>query len=240
MSSSGPTMSEHVRTALIVGASRGIGHAMAAEFLRRGWRVIATVRNVPAGPLNDLEEEHGERLVIETLDIDAPGDLAALHDRLSSVALDVLFVNAGTTTQDEHVLIGDVSTEEFVRVMVTNSLSPMRVIEALQHLVGEGGVIGAMTSGQASIANNETAGREVYRASKVALNMLMRSFACRAGEPSRAIVALAPGWIRTALGGPGATFGLDETIPDIVDQLAANDGQTGFRYIDRFGQQIPY
>ncbi len=63
--------------------------------------------------------------------------------------------------------------------MVTNALSPMRVIETLQDLVPSTGLIGVMSSGQGSIANNETGMREVYRGSKAALNMFMRSFAAR-------------------------------------------------------------
>ncbi len=76
-------------------------------------------------------------------------------------------------------MIADVSTDEFMRVMITNALSPMRVIEALQDLVLPNGTIAIMSSGQGSVSNNENGGYEVYRGSKAALNMLMRSFAAR-------------------------------------------------------------
>ena len=67
----------------------------------------------------------------------------------------MLFVNAGTTTHDKHVHVGDVAISEFMRVMTTNVLGPMRMIEALADLVPADGLIGAMSSGQGSIANNE-------------------------------------------------------------------------------------
>jgi NAD(P)-dependent dehydrogenase (short-subunit alcohol dehydrogenase family) len=169
-------------TVLIVGASRGLGHAMAAEFLTRGWNVIGTIRGDAHTPLHDLAKDRAGRVEIETLDITVPEEIAALRSRLSGRTIDMVFVNAGTTTHDGQVRIGDVSTDEFMRVMVTNALSPMRVIEALQDLVPAGGLIGAMSSGQGSIANNETGLREVYRGSKAALNMFMRSFAARQGE----------------------------------------------------------
>lgn len=73
-----------------------------------------------------------------------------------------------------------------MNVMVTNALSPMRVIESLQDLVSPGGLIGAMSSGQGSISNNTTAMRELYRGSKAALNMFMRSFAVRQSGTARA------------------------------------------------------
>jgi NAD(P)-dependent dehydrogenase (short-subunit alcohol dehydrogenase family) len=227
-------------TILIVGASRGLGHAMAAEFLKKGWNVIGTVRGGGRTSLHDLAEEHQGRVEIETLDINEPDEIAALRDRLTGRTIDMLFVNAGTTTRDADVPIGSVSTDEYMRVMITNALSPMRVIEALQHLVPTTGLIGAMSSGQGSIANNETGMREVYRGSKAALNMFMRSFAARESGTPRAMVLMAPGWIRTDLGGADAPFGMAETVPDVVSVLISQLGKPGLRYLDRFGRTVPW
>ena len=227
-------------TILIAGASRGLGHAMAAEFLKKDWNVIGTVRAGSRTRLHDLADDHPDRLTVETLDVDAPDQIAALRDRLSSRTIDVLFVNAGTTTRDEHVSVGHVTTEEFTRVMITNALSPMRVIEALEDLVPATGLIGVMSSGQGSIANNEAGMREVYRGSKAALNMFMRSFAARPTEARRAMVLMAPGWIRTGLGGPNATFSVEETVPDIVDALLAQQNRPGLRFVDRKNQAVPW
>lgn len=227
-------------TILIIGASRGIGHAMVAEFLNRRWNVIGTVRAGSRTELHDLAEDHKGRVEVETLDINEPDQIAALRDRLSGRVLDMLFVNAGTTTHDEHVHAGDVSTEEFTRVMVTNALSPMRAIEALQGLVPAGGLIGAMSSGQGSIANNEKGMREVYRSSKAALNMFMRSFAAREAGTPRAMVVMAPGWIRTALGGPDAPFSMEESVPKLVDVLLSQQGKPGLQYFDREGRTVPW
>ena len=91
----------------------------------------------------------------------------------------MLFVNAGTANRDPTQTIGEVSTDEFVHLMITNALSPMRVIESLERYVPATGLIGVMSSGQGSIGNNESGQREVYRGSKAALNMFMRSFAAR-------------------------------------------------------------
>jgi NAD(P)-dependent dehydrogenase (short-subunit alcohol dehydrogenase family) len=78
-----------------------------------------------------------------------------------------------------------------------------------------------MSSGQGSIANNTKGGFEVYRGSKAALNQYMRSYAARHAEDQRAMVLIAPGWIRTELGGPNAPFSVEETIPQVVDTLLA-------------------
>lgn len=213
---------------------------MAAEFLNKGWNVIGSIRPGSRTALHELAEQHEGLVEIEHLDINEQEQIVALRRRLGDRTLDMLFVNAGTTTRDEHVQIGDVSTEEFMRVMMTNALSPMRVIEALQDLVPEGGLIGAMSSGQGSITNNERGMREIYRSSKAALNMLMRSFAAREAEPSRAMVLMAPGWIRTDLGGPDAPFSLEETVPDLIDVLLSKRAASGLQYLDRFGQTVPW
>src|SRR5699024_535590 len=122
---------DHSRqTILIIGASRGLGHAMAAEFLKKGWNVLGTVRGGSTRTsLHDLAEGYAGRVEIETLDICEPGQIAALKQRLSDRTFDILFVNAGTTNRNPDQIIGDVSTEEFMHVMHTNALAPMRVIE---------------------------------------------------------------------------------------------------------------
>lgn len=229
-----------VPTILLVGASRGLGLAMAAEFVKRGWRVIGTVRGTGRTGLHDLADAHGEQISIALLDVTAPDQIAALRDRLVGTGLDMLFVNAGTVDGNQAETISGVSTDEFVRVMLTNVLGAMRAVEGLENLVRADGLIGVMSSGQGSIANNTRGGHEVYRGSKAALNQCMRSYAARHGEQGRAMVLMAPGWIRTELGGPEAPFGVEEAIPQVVDTLLAQQGKPGLRYLDRFGSPVPW
>jgi NAD(P)-dependent dehydrogenase (short-subunit alcohol dehydrogenase family) len=116
-------------------------------------------------PLHDLAKRAGERFEIETVDIVEPKQIAALHDRLHGRLFDLLFVNAGVINDPEET-IGEVTTEDFVRVMVTNALSPMRVVEALEDLVPATGTTGVMSSGLGSVADNESGGWEVYRGAR--------------------------------------------------------------------------
>jgi len=169
-----------------------------------------------------------------------PDRIAALHGRLAGRSFDILFVNAGTANENQDETIADVSTVEFVRVMVTNALSPMRVVEGLQDLVPENGMIGVMSSGQGSISNNNKGGHEVYRGSKAALNQYMRSYAARHAGGPRALLLLAPGWILTELGGPNAPLTVEESIPKLVDVLLSCQGKSGLQYLDRDGHNVPW
>ena len=226
--------------ALVVGASRGLGAAMAAELVGRGWHVVGTVRDTSARTdLHDVADRVGGHVEIEPLDITEPTELASLKERLADRRFDLLFVNAGTT-RDEEVPIGEVSTDDFVDVMVTNALGPLRVIDALKSLVPPSGLIGAMSSGQGSTTNNTTGSRELYRGSKAALNMFLRSFGARPAEQQRALVLIAPGWTRTGLGGSEAPYTVEEVVPKVVDVLLGKRGRPGVEYLDRFGETVPW
>jgi NAD(P)-dependent dehydrogenase (short-subunit alcohol dehydrogenase family) len=224
---------------LLIGASRGLGFALAQEYLKRGWHVVATERGRTTSKLYDLLGSAEDRLEIETLDIDYPDQVAALRARLASRKFDMLFVNPGVRNNDGETL-PDVSTEEFVRVMITNALSPMRVIEALQDLVLPSGTIGIMSSGRGSVANNDNGHEEVYRSSKAALNMFMRSFAARYSGDPRTLLLMAPGWVRTDLGGPQARLSIEESIPNLANTMDAQAGNAGLQYLDYLGRKVPW
>jgi NAD(P)-dependent dehydrogenase (short-subunit alcohol dehydrogenase family) len=229
------------RTILLIGASRGLGHAMAVEFLKKGWNVLGTVRGGTTRTLlHDLADEYPGRVEIEVLDICEQDQLAALKQRLSGRTFDILFVNAGTTNRDPTQTIGEVSTEDFMHVMLTNALSPMRVVETLEPCVSPTGMIGVMSSGQGSVSNNEFGQREVYRGSKAALNMFMRSFAARHAESSRSMVLMAPGWVRTELGGPEGRLSIEESVPNLVNVLLSKQGTAGLQYLDYLGRTVPW
>lgn len=198
------------------------------------------MRGTARTALHDLQDgPDGPRLQIEHVDITEPVQVQALGDRLAGRAFDLLLVNAGVTNAAEQTS-ADVPTEVFVRLMVTNALGPLRVVETLGHLVVADGTIAVMSSGQGSVANNERGGFEIYRASKSALNQLMRSYAARHRDDPRTLLLLAPGWVKTELGGPRAPLTVDQSIPRLVAVVDAQRGRRGLSFLDYRGETVPW
>jgi NAD(P)-dependent dehydrogenase (short-subunit alcohol dehydrogenase family) len=232
-------MTDTAETILIIGASRGLGLGLAREYAKRGWRVIGTVRsaNPPTG-LHALAAEHNGRVQVDMLDINSPAQTTALRERLAEQRIDILFVNAGVSNGAAESIPSS-SREAFVDLMVTNGLSPLRVIEAFADLVPATGVIAAMSSGLGSVSNNTRGGWEVYRASKAALNTMLRSFSVRSGA-GRTVLAVAPGWVRTDMGGPGASLDVETSVKGIVDAIAARRGRPGAAYVNYLGEDVAW
>ncbi|SFE23068.1 NAD(P)-dependent dehydrogenase, short-chain alcohol dehydrogenase family [Actinacidiphila alni] len=229
------------RQALIIGASRGLGLVLAGELAGRGWQVIATARQDPGGggELRGAADASGGRLTVESLEMTDSDDLAALRKRLDGRRLDLLFVNAAIDRGGE-LPIDRVPDEMFTEVMITNALSPLRALEALRDLVPAGGTVAVMSSEQGSVSLNTEGGYELYKASKAALNQLMRSYATRHADDGHTKLLIDPGHNRTRLGGPDAPLDPHDTVPAVVDVLESRSGAPGLHFLDRHGEPVPW
>lgn len=221
------------KSALIIGASRGLGLGLVKEFISRGWRVTGTVRT----PAPELEQIAGA--AVERLDIDLPDQIAALRERLDGQRFDLLFVNAGVMMRDRSETIGMVTTAEFTRVMTTNALSPMRVLEGLGDLVDATGTIAVMTSVLGSVSRNTGGDAEVYRASKAALNSLFKGFAARQRKPLT-FLAVHPGWVQTEIGGSNAVLDVATSVRGVADVVEKRAGKRGVAFVDNNDMEIPW
>lgn len=225
--------------ALVVGASRGLGLGLVDSLAGRGWRVMGTVRGTGRTGLHERAEQSGGAVEVEKVDVADEAQIAALARRLRDRRFDLLFVNAGISANPADS-IGEVSTDDFSKVMLTNALGCMRAVEALAPLVAPGGVIGVMSSGLGSVAENESGGWEVYRASKAALNTLMRSFAARHRGARWGMAIIAPGWVRTDMGGPQAPLSIEQSTAGVIDTLLARAGQSGVEFLDYQGRTVKW
>jgi NAD(P)-dependent dehydrogenase (short-subunit alcohol dehydrogenase family) len=220
-------------SALIFGASRGLGRGIVETLLDRGWSVTATVRQADA--LGDIASD---RLTVEIVDTTDWAGIDALRGKLAGETFDLLFVNAGISGPVE-APIGAVDADAFTELALVNTLAPLRIIERFADLATPGGTIGAMSSRLGSIGFNTTAGYEAYRISKAGLNMGLKSLAIRYAD-GRTWLAVHPGWVRTDMGGSGATFSIEESVTGIVDMFEARAGSGGITFVDHTNQELPW
>ena len=229
------------RWALVVGASRGLGLGLAAELQRRGWNVVGTVRD-EAGErrLRKLADEPGGEIRVEHLDINDDAQIATLRRRLDATQFDLVFVNAGIAPQGRSDA-ASASREEAAAVFITNAVSPMRVAHAfLDRVRGGPGIIAFMSSGLGSVANKTDSYSELYSASKAALNSLSRSLAASLGGRRITVLAVAPGWVRTDMGGRGASLSVEESTRGIVDMLESRAGTGRHGFVDHRGREVEW
>ncbi|MEV0260191.1 SDR family NAD(P)-dependent oxidoreductase [Streptomyces sp. NPDC050617] len=225
------------RQALVIGASRGLGLVLVDELARRDWQVVATARTDGGALRADADASNG-RLTVESLEMNDPEQVAAVRERLADRRFDLLFVNGAVNRGN--LSIDQVPTDMFTEVMITNALSPLRVLESLRGLVVPGGTVAVMSSEQGSVSRNTEDGYELYKASKAALNQLMRSYATRHADDGHTKLLIDPGHNRTELGGFDAPLDPKESIPAVVDVLEAQAGAPGLQFLDRHGEPVPW
>lgn len=224
------------RTALIIGASRGLGLGLAKQLHADGWQVIATVRDPQAAEA--LQVMPGVR--IEALNIDDGAALEALAERLQGEVFDLLLVNAGILGP-AHQSTSAATAAELGQLFMTNAVAPIRLAERLLGQIHPAsGVLAFMSSVLGSVANPEGAELALYKASKAALNSLTNSLVCSLAEPRPTVLSLHPGWVKTEMGGPGASVEIATSCQGLVTQIERHAGLGGHHFIDYQGQSIPW
>ena len=102
------------------------------------------------------------------------------------------------------------------------------------------GIVAFMSSGLGSVAGKTDSYSELYSASKAALNSLSRSFAASLGQRRITVLAVAPGWVRTDMGGRGAPLGVEESVRGIVDMLDSCAGTGRHGFVDHRGREVAW
>ncbi len=216
-------------TALIIGASRGLGLGLARELASRHWNVTGTVRK--PDDRRALEEVGASALIADTTD-------QASIDRLGSELdgkLDLLFVNAGISEPDKFDTIDEAGIGH---LFMTNSVAPVRVALALQDKLAPDATVALMSSRLGSVSLTNAESLAMYRASKAALNTLTRAMLSRFGD--RPVLSFHPGWVATDMGGKGADLDVATSVKGIVDVLEEHRGKAGSAFVDYSGAELSW
>ncbi len=223
-------------TYLITGANRGIGLEMARQALALDHRVIATCRNPSVA--KELTSLSGS-LEVHALDVADEAATNALSTTLENVSLDVLINNAGIMSDRQSV--DDMDYEQWMLSFLVNAIAPWRISLAFKKHLDSSKLprIVTLTSQMGSL---ERAGsdRVVYRSSKSAANMAMRTLALEWQSLGIIVCMLHPGWVRTDMGGSNAALGTTESaagLLNVIDNLTLADSG---RFLDQEGKVIPW
>jgi NAD(P)-dependent dehydrogenase (short-subunit alcohol dehydrogenase family) len=223
------------KSALIIGASRGLGLGLAAELKSRGWDVTGTVRDDTGASRLAAVGARAERV-----DIADGASVTALGERLGGQQFDLIFINAGIGVGPDQIA-GTADAPLVARLFMVNTVAPIAVARALLDRIRDGtGVIAFMSSDLGIVSRNEDGFIELYRASKAALNSLIRSFTAGLGGKPITVLAMHPGWVRTDMGGPHAPLSVEDSVPGLVDVIEARAGSGRHGFVDYQGQELDW
>jgi NAD(P)-dependent dehydrogenase (short-subunit alcohol dehydrogenase family) len=221
---------------VITGANRGLGLALASRFsARAGNHVFAVARDPDASAeLAELVRVESGRVTVVRADVAAATAGDTIAAAVGSTTIDLLVNNAGA--MDEHEL-GDLNQADLIALFNVNAFAPLLVTQALRPRLAEHAKIVNVTSVLGSIAR-AGAGYLAYGMSKAALNMLTKKLA--AEMPGIAVLALHPGWVRTRMGGPGASIDVDTSADGMVRVIDGLDASKSGSYVAYDGSAIPW
>jgi NAD(P)-dependent dehydrogenase (short-subunit alcohol dehydrogenase family) len=228
---------------VITGASRGLGLEFASQYAADGHTVFALARKPEECGLVELAARHGDRLRAIPCDVVDVAAVAAAVAEVGSneAAIDLLINNAGIAGVTGGQF-GDLDYDDMRRVFEINTIAPVRMSEQCLPLLraGKNPRVVHVTSRMGSIADNESGGWWAYRMSKVALNMACKNMTFELRESSVATMVIHPGWVRTDMGGGGASLSVEESVSGMRDVIADLDlSQTG-AFRDYTGAALPW
>lgn len=216
--------------ALVTGANRGIGRAVAVQLAEAGYHLVLTSRSESGRPVAKELKDKGHNVTFHQLDVDDGQSIAELAEFVADTfgRLDVLVNNAGihydtyqnTMTADFNIV------EEAIRV---NTLGPWRLSKALYPYLkagGHGRIVNVSSSSGSFV--DSWPGTPAYSISKAALNMLTVKMAADVKDDGILVNSVCPGWVRTNMGGQEAPRSPEEGAKSVVwAALIPDDGPTG-------------
>ncbi|MBA3477612.1 MAG: SDR family oxidoreductase [Lautropia sp.] len=223
-------------SALIIGASRGIGLEFARQYLAADWRVFGTFRG--EADRIQLRDMGVQTLKLDVLDAN---DLAAASWQLDGENFDVVVMNAGVYGPRTSSIQKPPTLEEFDQVMRTNVLSSMRLMPLVSPLLTRPrGTLAFVSSRMGSIAETSASYGMLYRVSKAAVNMVGKLAHSDFAPLGIRVITLHPGWVRTDMGGPNADVDPADSVSGMRRVIGEPMAYPGGGFFDYCGQSLAW
>jgi NAD(P)-dependent dehydrogenase (short-subunit alcohol dehydrogenase family) len=232
-----------VKTALITGANRGIGLEFCRQYAAEGWRVLACSRYPEkSDALNKLAAGNPELIKVHLLDVADHVEIDKLAQVLADESIDLLINNAGIYPDSDKAGFGHTDYAKWLEAFRINTMAPLRMAEtfAAQIARGKQKIIVTITSKMGSIADNSGGGSYLYRSSKAAANMVVKSLAIDLKPLGITAVVFHPGWVKTDMGGPNATISAEQSVSGIRQVISGLSPDDSGKFFGYDGQAIPW
>ena len=231
-------MSHIEYTVLITGANRGLGLEFVKQYAIDGYQVIACTRKIDKKDELHQLQENFKAISIHKLDV-ANFSSIDLFAKSFKKPIDILINNAGIYPDSS---IDHVDYEIWLDAFKINTLAAFKMTKAfLPHLKkGQLKKIASLTSKMGSIGDNSGGGEYLYRSSKTALNMVMKSLSIDLKPYDLSVITLHPGWVRTDMGGPNGLIDVDESVTGMKRQIDKLSIKTSGQFIAYDGKKIPW
>ena len=234
-------------TVFVTGANRGLGYEHVKQYAEKGWKVIACARNPEqAKELKELQKEHGADFIIEQLEVVDHNRIEELAEKYSDEAIDILINNAGTTGPMGvpgamgYQKIDRMDYQIWGDILEVNLLTHFTIATSFHNHVARSDkkILIMMSSDLGSVEQNNFGGFYSYRASKSALNIISKGMSVDWNDVT--VIALAPGWCKTYLGGDESEIEPAESVEqqqEMFEGIAAKDSG---KFLDRFGKEVAW
>jgi NAD(P)-dependent dehydrogenase (short-subunit alcohol dehydrogenase family) len=207
-----------MKTVLITGANKGIGHEVARQLAAKGFHVFVGARNAKAGrkAAEEIAKQCGKATFLK-IDVADNDSVTTAAREFSNVEdhLDVLVNNAGIIVDGDDAIL-EISDDLLRKTLETNTLGALRVTRAFASLLRKSKAprVINVSSGGGQLTGGADGWAPAYCISKTALNGVTVQLA--AALPKFAVNSVCPGWVRTEMGGENASRSVEEGADTIV------------------------
>lgn len=232
-----------MKTTLITGANRGIGLEFSRQLAEDDWCVLACSRDLEkSDALNKLAAEYPERIILYALDVTDHGQIEKLSQTLANKPIDLLINNAGVFPDINDRSFGQTDYDSWAHAFLVNTMAPLKMAEEFIDQVTQSSrkTIVTITSKMGSVADNGRGGSYIYRSSKSAVNMVIKSIAIDLKSNDIISVLLHPGWVRTDMGGPSGLISVEQSVSGMLSVIREVTSADSGKFIAYDGQIIPW
>ena len=234
-------------TIFVTGTNKGLGYEFVRQYLKLGYKVIATCRNIShANNLISLRSISSDKLKLVEMDLNDVGSVKNLSKILKNDVIDIFISNAATNlgyiSNKEKNIFGAIDEKIWMEVLKLNCVMPLMIAQQLKEniLNGVEKKMVFMSAKTASIKDNSSGGMYINRSTRTALNQVVKSLSIDLEKDHVNVLAMSPGWVKTDSGGKGALIDIKTSVVGMINVISKLNRESSGSFMDYKGEIIPW